>query len=234
MKRAFLSLAFALSVAAPAFAGPIADFNAAYGGMYARYRAALFQTNAGDPETAAKAMKGFAAAWGDFAATYADTPPPHLSEDAGWSATVQDVTRALTAAQAEVLAGSLPQAHETLEHVRDILGDMHARNSIETYSDRMNAYHAEMEHVLAIDPAHPDAPAMLREKAAVLDYLARDLLASPPSDAAGNAEYEAMASDFAASVAAFLDATRTGDVARIRQAMMGLKKPYARLFVKFG
>lgn len=234
MKRAFLPLILGLSLAAPAIAGPLADFDAAYRGMYARYRAALFQTNAGSPETATQAMKGFAAAWGQFAAIYGTTPPVHLAEDAGWPATVQDVTAALSAAQAEVLAGQLPEAHETLEHVRDVLSDMHARNGIESYSDRMNAYHAQMEGVLSFDLSQPDALALLREKAAVLAYLSGDLLASPPPEAAGSAEYDTLSAEFAASVAALMDAARSGDMATVKSALAGLKKPYAKLFVKFG
>lgn len=234
MKRVVLPALLGLFLTTPVIAGPIGDFHAVYRDMYARYRVALFQTNTGNAETSAQAMQGFAAAWTQFAASYATTPPPHLAEDAGWDTTMQDVAKALGAAQAEVLAGSLPEAHETLEHIRDVLGDMHARNSIESFSDRMNAYHAEMEHLLALDLSQPDIVGIAREKAAVLDYLARDLLAAPPADAAGNADYDTLAAAFAASVWAFLDATRNGDPAAIKQAVSGLKKPYAKLFVKFG
>lgn len=234
MKRVILPALLGLVLSTPAIAGPIGDFQTTYRDMYARYRAALFQTNTGNAETSAQAMQGFAGAWAQFSTAYGATPPPHLAEDEGWTATMQEVAKALNAAQAEVLAGSLPEAHETLEHIRGVLGEMHTRNSIETYSDRMNAYHAEMEHVLALDLSQPDVMGILREKAAVLDYLARDLLSAPPSEVAGNAEYDALMATFVASVTAFLDATRSGDHAAIKQALSGLKKPYAKLFVKFG
>ena len=44
-----LSVAF-LACLAPAFAGPVTDFETAFGEMYAGYRSALFATNSGDAE----------------------------------------------------------------------------------------------------------------------------------------------------------------------------------------
>ena len=75
-----------------------------------------------------------------------------------------------------------PNSHATLEAVREAFGALHARNGIETFSDRMNAYHAQMEHILGLDLSALDAAgkqAML-EQAAVLAYLAQDVLAGPP------------------------------------------------------
>lgn len=234
MKRALLPVLFGLVLSGQALAGPLAQFDSAYRGMYARYRTALFATNAGDPAKAAQALRGFAAAWSGFADSYGPTPPAILAEDTAWPQTLAKVGHAVSGAQAQVLAGSLPQAHETLEEIRDLLGDMHDRNGIQTYSDRMNAYHARMETTLALDMSQPDAPGLLREQAAVLDYLARDLLASPPPEAAGNSEYDTLAAAFAASVDALIMAARGGDPAAMKSALAGLKKPYAMLFVRFG
>ncbi|MBK8457419.1 MAG: hypothetical protein IPL47_10195 [Phyllobacteriaceae bacterium] len=59
---AFL-FAAALFSAGPAFAGPIADFNAEMTAVYAQYRMVLFKTNQGDQPASAKLAGDFAAGW---------------------------------------------------------------------------------------------------------------------------------------------------------------------------
>lgn len=44
----------------------------------------------------------------------------------------------------DVSEGKLAEAHETLEHVRDIFSEMHLRNGIVSFLVRMKAYHEEM------------------------------------------------------------------------------------------
>ncbi|MCV2869360.1 hypothetical protein OEW28_12065 [Defluviimonas sp. WL0002] len=75
---------------------------------------------------------------------------------------------------------------------------------------------------------------MIREQAAVLAYLARDVLATPPVGASGNPEYATLSADFETSVRNLLDAARSGDETRLRAAAEKLKPAYARLFLKFG
>ncbi len=236
MRRVISAGLLAAVLAGPLLAGPVADFNADYGETYARYRAALFQTNSGQAEGSAKAMKALSGAWAGLNTTYGETPPPQFSEDPDWGVTMTAVANAIETASTQVAAGELAEAHDTLEHVRDVLGEMHMRNGVETFSDRMNAYHAAMEHVLKMDLKVLDAETVgqLRERAAVLSYLAGDVLSHPPKEAAGNAEFEGLTKAFGASVAAVLDAARTGDAEAIRAAVGGLKKPYSKLFLKFG
>jgi hypothetical protein len=217
--------------ASAALAGPVADFNAAFGGMYARYRAALFATNAGDPEKAGKAVAAFATAWSDTMAPYADAPPPQFADDPMWGDTLAAVGGEVKAAEAAVAGGDLPGAHETLEAVRGEIGALHDRNGIETFSDRMNAYHAAMEAVLESDPAMVQS---MLEQAAVLAYLADDVLKAPPPGAATNDEYVSLAEEFRASVEGFRAAARSGSPQEIKAAASRLKVPYSKLFLKFG
>ena len=100
----------------------------------------------------------------------------------------------------------------------------------------MNAYHAEMEVILGIDLSAMDAAAkqVLLEHAAVLAYLAEDVLSAPPPAAPGNPEYAPLADAVQNSVDQFLAAARSGDEAALRSAIGGLKVPYSKLFLKFG
>lgn len=237
MKRPVLSLALAaLFSPLPVAAGPVSEFEAAYRDAYATYRAALFKTNSGDAAGSAMVGNALSEKWTALLDTWEAAPPPHYEDDPGFSDTLEQVAWLISKSSGEIVEGDLHGAHETLEGVREELAALHARNNIETFSDRMNAYHAEMEHVLMTDLSTLDAAAidMLQERAAILDYLARDLLSSPPPGGRDSPEYTALEAAFEASVAQLLAATRAGDPAAIREAVKGLKKPYAMLFVKFG
>lgn len=232
-----LSLALpALLAAGAVTAGPVSDFETGYRQMYASYRAALFKTNAGNKDESAAALTKLADQMQTLSAAYGDAPPPQYEDDAAWAATITDADALIARAREQVSENQLPEAHETLEGVRDIFGDLHLRNGIETFSDRMNAYHAEMEELLAMDLDQLDAAqiSLVHERAAVLAYLADQLLANPPVEAADNAEYDSLSIPFAQSVAAMLEAARSGDPEQIKTAAGKLKVPYSKLFLKFG
>lgn len=233
-KTTFLSLA--LLCAGPAISGPVADFEAAYAEMYAGYRTALFATNAGNAEKSTAALGGLQKHWDALVQTYGQTPPPQYEDDPMWSETVAEVSGSIAKAGEAVAAGDLPASHETLEAVREAFSALHARNGIETFSDRMNAYHAEMERVLSVDLSALDAAASqtMLEHAAVLAYLAQDVLSAPAAGAADDPDYAPLSAAFQASVDAFVTAARAGDEAAIKAAVGGLKVPYSKFFLKFG
>lgn len=240
MKRTLLSgvTAMILTVGAvgAACAGPVSEFEASYRAMYASYRAALFATNAGDPAKATEALAGFADEWTALTATYAAAPPPQYADDPLWSETIAAVNTSVDEAVSSVAAGKLPEAHEILEGTRENFSELHARNGIETFSDRMNAYHAEMEVILGMDAGALDAASMpaLFENAGVLAYLAQDVLVAPPAEAAGNDKYAKLAGEFDASVAAFVAAVRAADIAAVQSAAANLKPAYSKFFLNFG
>jgi hypothetical protein len=237
MPRTLTRLSIAvLTCLTPAFAGPVTDFETAYGEMYAGYRSALFATNSGSAEKSAAALKGLETQWGTLAATYRDTPPPQYEADPQWAETIAAVSGSIAKASEAVAKGNLPESHETLEAVREAFNALHARNGVETFSDRMNAYHAEMERIIGLDLTVLDAPAKqtVLEHAAVLAYLAQDVLSAPPTNAEGNADYASLSAAMQASVDQLLTAARAGDDAAIKAAVGGLKVPYSKFFLKFG
>lgn len=219
-----------------AIAGPVADYETAFRATYGAYRAALFGTNAGKADEAQAAIAKLQAGFSGLMATYGDAPPPQYADDPTWGATMAKVGGLVATAKAEAGDGKLAEAHETLEGVRDLIGDLHARNGVETFSDRMNAYHAEMEHVLGMDLTVMDAASIgaLRERAAVLEYLAKDVLAAPPPEGVEDPAYEALSQVFGKSVSALLDAARAGEAGAIKAAVGQLKPAYSKFFLKFG
>ena len=234
--RPFTTLATAavLSLlAGSTLAGPFQDTEAALRGVYGQYRVALFATNTGNAAKSAEAIAAFDKGWTGLAAQI--TAAPQYADDPAVPATLAAVTSHAAHAAEAVAAGNLPEAHEALEGIRAEIGSLHARNGISTFSDRMNAYHATMEEVLAVDPAKLDAAGMemLAEKVGVLAYWATDIATNPAPEAADPA-YQPLADAFQASVASIVQAVRAGDTAAITAALPTLKPAYSKFFVQFG
>lgn len=236
MKRILLGTAFTIAMIGAAQAGPFSDFETDLRETYGTYRVSLFKTNSGDQAASASSMEAFSQKLDGLIRAWRDAPPPQYSDDPLWDDTLARAARMAADASARIAAGDLAAAHEVLEGIREVFGDLHARNGIETFSDRMNAYHAEMEHVLGLDMSALDEAMMseIHERAAVLDYLANDILASPPADAKDNPEYAKLAAGFEASVKGLVDAARSGDPEKVKAAVAALKKPYSMLFLNFG
>lgn len=236
MKRSLtaISLIIALASASSALAGPVADFEAEFRDTYASYRMALFATNSGDASKSKHAINDLNARWGGLVSRNGSTPPPQYADDPEWGTTLSEVAEAIENARQRTEEGKLPHAHEILEHVRDAIGNLHARNGIVLFSDRMNAYHARMEKVIGMTMADAASRQQLLEQSAVLAYLTEDMLKAPPVEAIGNQEFEKLAKAVKASVLALQTAARSGDEGAIKAAVSGLKMPYSKLFVKFG
>jgi len=221
---------------APALAGPVAEFETAYNTAYANYRTALFATNSGDATKSGGALKQLDGTWTELAAQYLSNPPPQFEDDPLWGQTIEEVTSLLDQAKTQATAGDFPAAHATLEGIREALGILHARNNVETLSDRMNAYHAEMEVILGMDMTNLDAAAKqsLLEHSAVLAYLAADVLSTPPAELIKNPELGTLSIGLQTSVDQFVAAARSGEDAALQSAVGALKVPYSKLFMKFG
>jgi hypothetical protein len=227
LASAGLSLAVVLT---PAMAGPFKDAEAQIGQAYADYRAALFHTNQKDKAATDAALTGFRTKWLALAAGWKASPPPQYADDPMLAATLEAVVRIANEAQAAAAMGDLPKAHDILEAIRRELGALRGRNGVITFSDRMNAYHEVMEHVV---DGGAMTPAAALEHAGLLSHLAKDLAANRPIgvDAAA---FDGALKALEASVSAFQSAARSGDPAAVDTARKGLKQPYSRMFLRFG
>ena len=136
-------------------------------------------------------------------------------------------------AQAKLDGGNLAETHEALEGIRAQIGDLHLRNGLYSFSDRMNAYHAKMEEVLAEPIPADGALTSVVASAAVLEWLAADIAAHPAPESSDPA-YTGLLQALLDSVAALKDAAAKGDPAAVKAAIGGLKPAYSKFFVKFG
>jgi soluble cytochrome b562 len=233
----FAALVAGLVALAPAaFAGPIADYETALRAAYADYRNALFATNTKNRDGSDKTMAALDAKWSALVGKYRSSPPPHYSEDAKWAASLDQVSGVLARAKAEIAKGELAEAHETLEAVRERLGELRARNGLIAYSDRIDAFHHFMESVLTKPYGGLTGAGLteLVEDAAVLAFLGNELKKSPPADAAQSADFAPLLAAMLGAVGELQAAARTGNVDAIKAARGKIKPAFAKLFVKFG
>ncbi|NWG74344.1 MAG: hypothetical protein HXY24_07020 [Rubrivivax sp.] len=223
-------------MAAPARAAdPATD---AMQAAYAPYRVALFRTNGKSQPESEQAMADAMRAWATVVERFAAAPPAPYASDARFAATVNDVAAVYREADRLVRAGRLTEAHEELEKVRGLLADLRQRNGVVVFSDHMNAYHAEMEHVIGDGPKllrEPQGALLLMARVGALEYLAERLRTQAPPALQADAEFAAGQKAVEGSVATLKRALLDGqDAAAVERAIGALKGPYSRLFLKFG
>jgi flagellin-specific chaperone FliS len=204
---------------------------------YAPYRAALFRTNSKAQAESEQAMAQARQAWQAILDRFAAQPSVPYDRDPEFRTSLNAVAKVYEQAAAEVGQGKLVQAHETLEQARDIMAELRRRNGVVVFSDHMNAYHAEMEHVLQQGPAmtsNPQAMLTLVKRVGVLEYLAQRLRSEAPKALQSDAEFGAALQALEISVAELQRAAMNQDAAAAREALGRLKGPYSRMFLKFG
>jgi hypothetical protein len=214
----------------PAIAGPFRDTEAAILEAYADYRTALFQTNQNNRPASDAAIGSFRAKWLALTRQWITTPPPQYSDDPEFGKTVGVINQLADDAASASSVGDLTKAHNILEGIRHALGELRARNGVVSFSDKMNAYHAHMEHVLEQTSS---SPALVAEDAAILAFLIRDMEKQRPHGVDPLAFDQALKA-VGASVEALRQAVKTGDPLVIETARKALKGPYSRMFLRFG
>ncbi len=213
-----------------ALAGPFTDGEARLSDAYADYRAALFQTNQHNKQATEASLASFQAKWLALTTEWRQLPPPQYADDPRLVETLSEVARTGEEALKLAASGDLARSHDALEKIRDSIGSLRSRNGVLTFSDRMNAYHEVMEHLLEAKDA---SPGEIGEQAAVLAYLAKAIGENAPKTADKSA-FEAAFGPLQASVDALRTAARSGDRAAIEASRKGLKPAYSRLFLRFG
>lgn len=204
---------------------------------YAPYRAALYKTNGKSQAEAREVLDQAREAWARVASQYGVRPPPPYDRDKQLPQTFEAVDKAYAQASQEVDQNKLGKAHATLEEIREQLSDLRRRNGVVVLSDHMNAYHAVMEDMVA-DGADllvkPDGKLRLMARVGVLDYLAKNLKSEAPAELAANAEFSELVKGVTKSVADLEAALLADKEDAAKEAINALKKPFSRLFIKFG
>ncbi len=233
--RSLSTLALGMLLGASALAAdPVTD---AIQGAYGPYRTVLFRTNSGSQAESQQALERAQTAWKQVMSQFGARPPAPYDRDPGFAAALAEVNQTYVKSADEIAKNKLTDAHETLEHVRDVLAQLRQRNQVIVFSDHMNAYHAQMEHVLIEGPkllAQPEGLLRLAGQAGVLAFLARQLGTQAPPELAGDAEFTVALKAVEQSVADVNSALLAQDAAAVKAAIGKVKVPYSKMFLKFG
>jgi hypothetical protein len=215
-------------------ADPVTD---AMQDAYAPYRMALFKTNGKSQAEAQQALTQAQQAWDKLSTQFGAKPAAPFDRDPAFAASVAEVAKVYTKAMAEITANQLADAHNTLEHARDVMADLRQRNNVVVFSDHMNEYHGQMELIVSDGSAtlaQPKGLLTMTAQAGVLSYLAKRLSTQAPASLTQNPEFTALIAAVNQSVDNLEAALLNQDIAAIKDAIGKLKAPYSRLFAKFG
>jgi len=234
MRNPILALVFCL---APLTTFGADAFTDAVQQAYPAYRQALFNTNSGAADTALASVQTAQQAWQQIAEQFTGKAPAPYDRDAAFSETLERISRIYAEAEQQARDNRLPLAHETLEAIRDSLADLRQRNQVVVYSDHINAYHAVMEQLL-VEGKHtlsqPDGIGRLAMQVGALDYLSEKLQAEAPVQYRQDPAFMELLTALQNSVDDLTQAALKQERVAIETAIGKLKKPYAKLFVKFG
>jgi hypothetical protein len=230
-----IGLATLLSACALAQAAdPVADGMQA---AYAPHRMALFKTNGKSQAEVQQALTQAQQAWDRLSRQFGATPAAPYDHDPAFAATVAEVAKVYTKAVVEINANQLTDAHNTLEHAREVMADVRQRNNVVVFSDHMNEYHGQMELIVSDGSAtlaQPRGLLTMTAQAGALSYLAKRLSTQAPVNLTQNSEFTALIAAVNHSVGNLEAALLNQDIAAVKDAIGKLKAPYSRLFAKFG
>jgi len=234
MKNYLISAVLCVGGVSAWAADPVTD---AMQAAYAPYRVALFRTNSNAQAESLQAIAQAQQAWAKLTEQYSVKPPAPYDRDLTFAASIAEVSKVYAQAAREAAANQLTTAHETLEQARDIIAAVRRRNDVVTFSDHMNAYHAEMENVLTKGPkilSQPHGMQQLTAMVGTLNYLAKKLITEAPANYIANEEFGELAKAVNKSVNDLQDASFLQDTAAVNAALLKVKGPYSKFFLKFG
>ncbi len=213
------------------------DITNAMNEAYAPYRVALFKTNSGSAEDAAKAVMKAQKHWDQLREQYFGKAVAPYDRDKAFDDSLTAATTVYQHAQKLVSENKLHEAHEALEGIREIIAELRHRNNVITYSDQMNAYHAQMEELLELTKLHAEKPDFLDTvtmKTGVILYLSQKLETEADETQLANPEFNKLLMQQKQAVSSLKDAVFKHNINDIKTAIDKLKPAYSKLFVKFG
>lgn len=214
------------------------QFREDVGKAYAEYRKALLFSNQHDKQKALAAARQLQHRWSGIVVKYSDQRPCVYDEEPDWKATLNKVGDIIGKGIKQLEDGHLAEAHETIEVIRTELAELRQRNNIISFSDYIDRYHEQMEHLLVkkytVEKLNKSVIADVREMLAVLEYLMGNIKRYAPEEYSSNDEFQKLLSDNLNVLIAIRQALSQDDSKSLIEAIKSLKPAYAKLFVKFG
>ena len=176
------------------------------------------------------------ATWNKLDGQFDPKPPAPYDHRMACVASVLEISKVSDQALAVVNVGQLTTAHNTLEHVRDVLADMRQLNEVVVYSDRMNAHHSQMEVIMVHHSetlAQPKGMLHMTLQAGASSYLAKQLEVQAPTGLKNSEEFNRMLKAVNQSVGALEAALLNQDLAAAKEAASKPNGSYRKLVFNF-
>jgi hypothetical protein len=204
---------------------------------YPACRSALFRTQSKAQAESEATVAQARLAWRAVHERFGAHPLPPYDRDPGFLDTLTDISVLYDIAERQVRSRQLAQGHQTLEKARALLAELRRRNGVISYSDHVDAYHAELEALLDEGQQlaeRPQGALLLMARVGRLELLAVRLRSEAAASASIDAGFAPALQAVEASLAALRQAVLSQDPGRMRNALLGLRGPYSQFFLRFG
>ncbi len=222
-----------------AFGGELAVFHSKLDAAYAPYRASLSLTNKKNKEKEAlQKMNSSLKKWVALNKAYLNNPPAPYNDSPLWRSTLPKMEAIMKKGIQQVEAGRVKEGHETIEKIRSLLGKLRKSVNIHTFSDYLNTYHTEMEHLVSVKYSKQtltgDKLIKVREKLAVIRFLMGEVKANSPQKYAGNREFTKALNGNVKLLKLLHNSINNGEINKVLALLKKVKPAYGKLFIKFG
>lgn len=218
----------------------IGEFNTAFADAWGHYRQTLFYLKRGaSPDIAAIELESFVGKWRAVVEKFAGAPPREFAGDPDWRKTLRGVAASADKALAELDRGEAEAARQALLPVRGELGDLHRRNGVARYSDRIDELSAAMNSLAEFrrnlpDPANAGELTSFVRRAAILDYVIERCREYAPTEIRDDEEFRRLIDGARVSMDKVWESLATGETPLLRVGIGELRSYERILFLRFG
>jgi hypothetical protein len=246
-----ISVVFALSCKQPSSESTISNENevmvpaalAEFVSLDQAYIPVLFFTSVENLDASRASYKELTKEWDDF-----QSASNQIFDDPAWVSGQIEIDQHIKEAATFITSGKdLKEAHESLEHVREILMDARHRHNIDYFVDYLTAYHEPMEQIVLTakqtppDQWTPETTSKIKTTVPEAETLWRAVQKAAFDPAAygfNEQRYQKMKQFMAAETKALETLKKSLEaetpVAQLRKKAMGIKPNFAGLFKLFG
>jgi len=214
----------------PSFATLFSAFNE-------NYKQALYATQQGERERSVGELAATRLTWEMVLLRYYETPPEAYRKDARWKADLATVSGYIDAAEAQLHAGNLAEAHASLEPIRRLWADINERSGVRRFGDALTKFHEVMEPaVLAGKTADEATLAAFQGKLEALTpgWKKVQHFGFLPKRAEDKKRFKELVAAETLAIEELTKAAEAKDCAAIQKLAPEVKNAFAELYLAFG
>lgn len=214
------------------------SFQTLFSAFNENYKQTLYATQQGEEDRSRGEMAATRLTWEMVLLRYYETPPEAYRKDARWQADLATVSGYLDAAEAQLHAGNLSEAHAALEPIRRLWADINARNGVRRYGDALTRFHEVMEPAVMAGKTTADEVsfAAFQEKLAALTEGWKQVrhFGFLPKREDDRKRFKDLVAAETAAIENLTKVAQAKDYADIQKLSPEVKNAFAELYLAFG